>query len=71
VGEHATSVPGWKGFHQRREAVELDAAIADRLGPVELAGVPFDESFGFRSDEKVFLKARGRLADLCVSEFDE
>ena len=50
VGEHAAGVPGWEGPYQRRGAVELDAALAGGLGPGELAGVPFDEGFGFRRD---------------------
>src|SRR4030066_303146 len=47
VGEHAAGVPGWEGSYQRRGAVELDAALAGGLGPGELAGVPFEEGFGF------------------------
>src|SRR5262249_24915647 len=53
VGEHAAGVPGWEGSYQRRGAVELNAALAGGLGPGELAGVPFDEGFGFRRDVKV------------------
>src|SRR5262249_56979540 len=48
VREHAAGVPGWEGPYQGRRAVELDAALAGGLGPGELAGVPFDEGFGFR-----------------------
>ena len=47
--EHAAGVPGWEGSYQRRRAVELDAALVGGLGPGELAGVPFDEGFGFRA----------------------
>src|SRR5687767_8343915 len=71
VGEHATSVPGWEGSHQRRKAVELDASRAGGLGPGELAGVPFDEGFGFRRDVEVLVEAAIGLADLGVSELDE
>ena len=71
VGEHAAGVPGWEGSYQRREAVELDAALAGGLGPGELAGVPFDEGFGFRRDVEVLVEAGVRLADLGVSELDE
>ena len=71
VGEHAAGVPGWEGSYQRREAVELDAALARGLGPGELAGVPFDEGFGFRRDVEVLVEAGVRLADLGVSELDE
>ena len=53
MGEHAAGVPGWERFNQRRGAVELDAALAGGLGPRELAGVPFDEGFGFRRDVEV------------------
>jgi hypothetical protein len=41
------------------------------LSPGELAGVPFDEGFGFRRDVEVLVEAGVRLADLGVSEFDE
>jgi hypothetical protein len=41
------------------------------LGPGELAGVPFDEGFGFRRDVEVLVAAGVRLADLGVSELDE
>src|SRR5262245_42470782 len=71
VGEHAAGVPGWEGSYQRRGAVELDTVFAGGLGPGELAGVPFDEGFGFRRDVEVFLEAGVRLADLGVSELDE
>jgi hypothetical protein len=71
VREHAAGVPGWEGSYQRRRAVELDAALADGVGPGELAGVPFDEGFGFRRDVEVFVEAGVRLADLGVSELDE
>src|SRR5262249_10561967 len=70
VGKHAAGVPGWKCPYERRRAVELDAALAGRLGPGELAGVPFDEGFGLRRDVEV-LGAGVRLADLGVSELDE
>ena len=71
MGEHAASVPGWEGSYQRRGAVELDVAVAGGIGPGELAGVPFDEGFGFRRDVEVLVKAGVRLADLGVSELDE
>jgi hypothetical protein len=71
VREHAASVPGWEGSYHRRQTVELDAALAGGLGPSELAGVPFDEGFGFRRDVEVLVKAGVRLADLGVSELDE
>src|SRR4029450_10006118 len=71
VGEHAAGVPRWEGSDQRRGAVELDAALAGGLGPRKLAGVPFDEGFGFRRDVEVLVDARARLADLGVSELDE
>jgi hypothetical protein len=35
VGEHAAGVPGWEGSYQRRGAIQLDAALADGLGPGE------------------------------------
>jgi hypothetical protein len=41
------------------------------LGPAELAGVPFDESFGFRRDEEVLVEAGVRLANLGVAELDD
>jgi hypothetical protein len=69
--EHAATVPGWEGSYQGRRAVELDSARADGLGPGELAGVPFDEGFGFRRDVEVLVEAGVRLADLGVSELDE
>src|SRR5688572_21949717 len=71
MGEHAAGVPGWEGSYERRGAVELDPALAGGLGPGELAGVPFDEGFGFRRDVEVFIEAVVRLADLGVSELDE
>ena len=71
VGEHAAGVPGWEGSYERRSAVELDAVLARGLGPGELAGVPFDEGFGFRRDVEVLVEAGVRLADLGVSELDE
>ena len=71
VREHAAGVPGWEGSYQRRRAVELDAALVGGLGPGELAGVPFDEGFGFRRDVEVLVEAGVRLADLGVSELDE
>ena len=71
VREHAAGVPGREGSYQRRRAVELDAALAGGLGPGELAGVPFDEGFGFRRDVEVLVEAGVRLADLGVSELDE
>ena len=71
VGEHAAGIPGWEGSYERRVAVELDAVLAGGLGPSELAGVPFDEGFGFRRDVEVLVEAGVRLADLSVSELDE
>src|SRR3546814_14904102 len=50
VREHAAGVPGWEGSYQRWRAVELDATVAGGFGPGDLAGVPFDEGFGFRRD---------------------
>jgi hypothetical protein len=61
MGEHAPGVPGWEGSYQRRETVELDAALAGGLGPGELAGVPFDERFGLRRDVEVLVAAVVRL----------
>src|SRR5262247_90821 len=71
MGEHATGVPGREGPYQRRGAVELDAPVTGRLGPGELAGVPFDEGFGFRRDVEVLVETGVRLADLGVSELEE
>src|SRR5688572_26604756 len=71
VGEHAAGVPGWEGSHQRREAVELNAALAGGPGPGELAGVPFDEGLGVRRDVEVLVETGVRLADLGVSQLDE
>src|SRR3546814_20193465 len=71
VREHAAGVPGWEGSYQRWRAVELDAAVAGGLGPGELAGVPFDEGFGFRRDVEVLLEVGVRLADLGIPELDE
>ena len=71
AGEHAAGVPGREGPYERRGAVELDAAVTGCLGPGELAGVPFDEGFGFRRDVEVLVEAGVRLADLGVSELDE
>ena len=71
MGEHAAGVPGGEGPYQRRGAVELDTAFARSLSPCELAGVPFDEGFGFRRDVEVLVEAGVRLADLGVSELDE
>src|SRR5262245_44561494 len=71
VSKHAAGVPGWEGSDQRREAVELDAALAGGLGPGELAGVPFDEGLGVRRDVEVLVDARTRLANLGVSELNE
>lgn len=70
VGEYAASVPGWKGSYEPRGAVELYAMLADGIGPGELSGMPFDESFGFRRYIEV-LGTGVRLADLGVSELDE
>src|SRR5262245_55403551 len=71
VGEHAAGVPGREGSYERRQAVEVDAVLASGLGPGELAGVPFDESFGFGRDVEVLVEARIYLADLGVSELDQ
>src|SRR6185503_17183518 len=71
VREHAASVPGWEGSYHRRQTVELDAALSGGLGPSELAGVPFDEGFGFGSDVEVLVEAWVRFADLDVSKLDE
>src|SRR5688572_20311802 len=71
VGEHAAGVPGWEGSYEIRVAVELDAVLAGGLGPGELAGVPFDEGFGFRRDVEVLIEAGVGLADLGVSALDE
>src|SRR3546814_15246130 len=70
VREHAAGVPGWEGSYQRWRAVALDAAVAGGLGPGELAGVPFDEGFGFRRDVEVLLEVGVRLADLGIPELD-
>src|SRR4030095_8192772 len=71
VGEHAAGVPGGEGSYQRREAVDLDATLADSSGPGEMAGVPFDEGFGVRRDVEVLVEAWVRLDDLGVSEVAE
>src|SRR5687768_9055001 len=71
VSEHAAGVPGGEGPDERWGAVELDAAVARGFGPGEVAGVPFDEGFGFRRDVKVLVDARRRFADLRVSQLDE
>ena len=47
------------------------AVVAGGLGPGELASVPFDEGFGFRSDVEVLVETGIRLTDLGVSKFDE
>ena len=70
VGEHAAGIPGGEGSYKRRRAVELDAVVAGGLCPSELAGVPFDEGFGFRRDVEVLLEAGVRLADLSVFVLD-
>src|SRR3546814_11749930 len=70
VREHAAGVPGWEGSYQRWRAVELDAAVAGGLGPGELAGVPFDEGFGFRRDVEVLLEVGVSLAVLGIPEPD-
>src|SRR5262245_38331612 len=71
VGEHAPRVPGRERPYERRGAVEPDAALARGFRPGELAGVPFDEGFRFRSDVEILVEAGVRLADLRVSELDE
>ena len=71
VGEHAAGVPGWESSYERHFAVELDAVIASGLGPCDLAGVPFDERFGFRRDVEVLLEAWVPLADLGVPVLDK
>src|SRR5574341_249687 len=70
VGEHAARVPGWEGSYQWRGAVQSDAVPADGLRPGELAGVPFDEGFGVRSDVEVLVEAGVRLADLGLTALD-
>ena len=49
----------------------MDAVVAGGLCLGELAGVPFDEGFGFRPDEEVFVEAGVRLADFGVAALDE
>src|SRR5688500_16099302 len=71
VGEHATGVPGREGLYQPPEPLESDAVLAGGLGPGELAGVPFDEGFGFRRDAEVLIEAGRRPAALGVSALDE
>ena len=71
VGEHAAGVPDWEGSYERRWAVQLNAALASRLGPGEMARVPFDEGFGFRRYEKVLLEAWVCLANLGLSKLDD
>src|SRR5688500_20377844 len=71
VGEHAAGVPGWEGSYERRGAVELNAVLPHGLGPAKLAGMPFDEGFGFSRDGEVFVEAGVRPADLGVSPLDE
>src|SRR5262245_4602548 len=66
VGEHAARVPCWEGSDQRRRAVELNAPVANRVGPGELAGVPFDEGFGVCRDVEVLVEAGVRPANLGV-----
>src|SRR5262249_28982053 len=63
--------PAWEGSDQRRESVDLDAALAGGLGPGELAGVPFDEGFSFRRDAEVLVGAGTRLADVGLSTLDQ
>ena len=63
MGEHAAGVPGWECPDRRREAIELDAAIADGLRPGELPGVPLDEGFGLRRHVEILVEALVRLAD--------
>jgi hypothetical protein len=36
-----------------------------------MAGVPFDEGFGFRRDVEILVEAGVLLADLGVSQFDD
>src|SRR5687768_9211307 len=71
VGERAAGVPGWERSYERRRAVDLDAAVADGLGPGEVAGVPSDERLGFRRDVEILVEAGVCLADLGVSELYE
>ena len=71
MGEGAAGVPGGEGSYEPRGAVELDAAVAGGLGPGELAGVPFDEGFGFRRDVEVLVEAGVLLADLGLSVLDQ
>ena len=71
VGEGAAGVPRGEGSHKPRGAMELDAAVAGGFGPAELAGVPFDEGFGFRRDVEVLVEAGVRLADLGFAVLDQ
>lgn len=71
MSEHAACIPGGEGSHERRRAVELDGAAAGGRGPGELAGVPFDEGFGFGRDVEVLVEAWVLLADLGVSVLDQ
>src|SRR6185312_8836408 len=71
AGEGAAGVPGGEGSYEPGGAVELDAAVAGGFGPAELAGVPFDEGFGFRRDVEVLVGAGVGLADLGVLVLDQ
>src|SRR3970282_2163794 len=49
----------------------MDAAAPGGCGPTELAGVPFDEGFGFCGYVQVLVQARVGLADLGVAALDQ
>lgn len=71
VGEDAAGVPGWKGPHERRWTVDLDAALTRGFIPGEVTGVPFDEGFGFCRDVEILVEFGVCLADLGVAVLDE
>src|SRR5688572_27177679 len=71
MGEHAAGVPGRESPYQRQGALELNPVLTGRLGPGELACVPFDEGLGLRRDGEDVVEAGGRLADLGISQLDE
>ena len=51
--------------------MQLNAAVAGGFDPGELAGMPFDEGFGFRRDIEVLVETGARLADLGLSVLDQ
>src|SRR4029450_11720139 len=63
--------PGWEGTCEPRRTVEPDAAVAECLGPGELAGVPLDEGFGLGGDVEVLVEAGVRLADLGLAVLEQ